>query len=99
MLASLSKGPVNRAELVASLASFDPPAVIDEVLDRLQAQGWVEESGDLVLLTQAGSRQQEALGPLIDGVRQQIAAALPQDDYIALVGLLARLVTALRPTT
>lgn len=99
VLASLSRGPMNRAELVASLVSFDPPAVIAEILDHMQSNGWIEESESLVLLTRAGSLQQESLGPLIEGVRQQIAEALPQDDYVALVGLLARLVAALRPTT
>lgn len=99
VLASLSKSPMRRAELVASLASFDPSSVVEQVLDHLRSQGWVEQSSGRLQLTEAGVRQQESLAPLIDGVRQRIAAALPQEEYAALVGLLARLVAALRPPT
>ncbi len=97
VLASLRGGPARRADLVSTLALFDPPAIVEEVVDRLRSLGWIEESADLVMLTRAGTGQHEALAPLVEGVRQQVTAALPHEDYIALVGLLARLVTALRP--
>jgi len=84
-------------ELVTALASFDPPAVVEEVVGRLNSRGWIEDSADVVLLTQAGVEQHERLGPRVNRVRQQVAVALPQDEYIALVGLLSRLVTALPP--
>jgi len=84
-------------ELVTALASFDPPAVVEEVVGRLNSRGWIEDSADVVLLTQAGAEQHERLGPRVNRVRQQVAVALPQDEYIALVGLLSRLVTALPP--
>jgi len=84
-------------ELVTALASFDPPAVVEEVVGRLNSRGWIEDSAHVVLLTQAGVEQHERLGPRVNRVRQQVAVALPQDEYIALVGLLSRLVTALPP--
>lgn len=99
VLASVSRGPTRRAELVRTLASFDPPAVVEEVIERLSSRGWIEESADGVVLTRSGVGHHAALAPLVDRVRQHVTAALPKDDYIALVGLLARLVTALRPAT
>lgn len=95
VLASLSRGSMRRAELVTALASFDPPAVVEEVVARLSSRGWIEESADVVLLTQAGAEQHERLAPRVHSVRQQVAAALPRDEYVALIGLLSRLVTAL----
>jgi hypothetical protein len=97
VLASLSRGSMRSAELVTALASFDPPAVVEEVVARLSSYGWIEESADVVLLTQAGAEQHERLGTRVDSVRQQVAVALPQDEYVALIGLLSRLVTALPP--
>ncbi len=34
---------MRRAELVTALASFDPPAVVEEVVARLSSRGWIEE--------------------------------------------------------
>ena len=96
VLTSLGRGPVPRPELVASLASFDPVEVLGEVLDELQGRGWVVESAGRLELTPAGREQERALAPLVDQVRQRVAAALPQDDYVQLVSLLARLVSGLR---
>jgi len=97
VLASLSQGPTRHAELVTALASFDSPAMVEEVIDHLMSRGWVEESADVLMLTPAGARQQEALAVVVDGVRQVVGAALSQDDYVLLVDLLARLVTGLTP--
>jgi len=95
VVASLSRGSMRRAELVTALASFDPAAVVEEVVAKLSSRGWIEESADVVLLTQAGAEQHERLAPRVHSVRQQVAAALPRDEYVALIGLLSRLVTAL----
>jgi hypothetical protein len=97
VLASLSRGSTRRADLVSALASFDPPAVVEDVVDRLSARGWIEDSADVLVLTPAGVDQHEGLAHRVDGVRQQVGAALPHKEYVALVDLLARLVTALPP--
>jgi len=99
VLASLSRGPAQRSELVSTFASFDPPAAIEETIDRMNSQGWIEVSADITRLTQRGVEKQEALALVIDGVRQQVSTALPRPEYTALVGLLARLVDALPPAT
>lgn len=99
VLASLRRGPILRSGLVSTLASFEPPAAIEEIIDRMSARGWIEESVELVRLTPAGEEKQQALAPLVDGVRQQVSAALPEQEYTALVGLLSRLVEAFPPTT
>lgn len=87
---------MRRAELIASLRSFDPPTVIESVVGDLRSRGWIEQSSEL-RLTSDGARKQAALAPLVNGVRHQIGAALERDEYVTLVGLLARLVAALQP--
>lgn len=97
VLASLSRGPTPRAQLVNALASFDPPSVVDEVIDALSSRGWIEDAADSLRLTPAGVSQHAGLAPLVDGVREQVNAALSHHEYVALVGLLSRLVAALAP--
>lgn len=91
ILSSLSRGPTRRSDLVSAFASFDPPAEIEEILDQMSARGWVDESAHVARLTTTGAAKQGALAPAVDGVRQQVAAALPPTEYTALVGLLSRL--------
>lgn len=98
VLAALSRAPTRRAELAAALAAFDPPATVDGVIDALRSRGWVDESPDALTLTQAGAEQHQAFAPRVEGVRRRVAAALPHEDYATLIGLLARMITALRPT-
>lgn len=95
VLATLARSPATRADLVASLAPFDEPAVIDRVIDELQRQGWVEESTAGLRLTATGVGKQATLAPLVEDVRRQVGTALPDADYVLLVGLLARLVAGL----
>ena len=95
VLASLVKGAADRKDLVAALASFDPPAVVDGVIDGLLGMGWIEQSPAGLSLSPAGVEHQLALAPAVDVVRQQISAGLPPADYEALISLLARLVAAL----
>lgn len=99
VLTSLSRAPIRRSDLDSTLASFAPPAEIEEIIDRMRSRGWVEESAHGAWLTSPGAAKQEALTPLVDGVRQQVAAALPAPEYTALVGLLSRLVEAFPPAT
>ena len=89
------QGPTRRSELFASLATLDSPAAIEEALSGLIATGWVEVSAGLLRLTRDGERQHADLTPLVDDVRARVADALPQEEYVALVGLLERLVAAL----
>lgn len=95
VLASLDKRPTPRDELVSSLAAFDSPVAVEAVLSGLSSRGWIEDSAGLMQLTADGEREHADVAPLVAGVRSQIAAALPQDDYITLVSLLQRLVAAL----
>ena len=94
MLASLGKWPANRADLVASLASFDTPDAVDAVIKGFTARGWAEQDGSLLRLTSSGTDQHALLAPRVGEVRRSIKAALPQDDYIALIRLLSRLTEA-----
>jgi hypothetical protein len=98
VLASLARRPMSRAEVVAILAAFDPPAVVDQIVDIALERGWVEESEGLLRLTSGGRWQQQSLAPRVDGVRTKVSASLTPEDYLLLVGLLARLVEGLRPT-
>lgn len=79
------------------LAPFDPPAEIEAILEHLRSRGWVEESMHVARLTATGTAQQQALAPMVDGLRQQVAAALPHPEYTALLGLLSRLIEAFPP--
>lgn len=99
MLTSLSQRPRQRKQLITALASFDSSVVVEEVIGRVVSHDWIEESGDVVLLTDAGARQRDALAPLVDLVRQHVTAALPAQEYTALVDLLARLVNGLHAAT
>jgi len=95
VLATLARSSSPRAAVVASLAPFDEPAVVEDVIDELERRGWVEEASGALRLTPAGAREQAALAPVVERVRHQVAAALPEDDYLTLVRLLARLVAGL----
>ena len=95
VLAMLARSPSRRTDVVASLASFNHPAILEEVIDELKRRGRVEEANGALRLTPAGADEQATLAPLVEAVRRQVAAALPEDDYLTLVRLLARLVDAL----
>lgn len=95
VLASLARGPTSRSKLVDSLAAFDRPEVLEGVVGDLTSRGWIEESGGLLRLTREGEREQAALATVVDDIRRQVAAALPQDDYVTLVRLLQRLIQGL----
>lgn len=95
VLATLARVSTPRADIVASLAAFDRSAVVEDVVDELQRRGWVEEPDGVLRLTPAGTHEQAALAPLVEDVRRLVAAALPEDDYLVLVRLLARLVAGL----
>ena len=96
VMSALARSPARRFDIVGSLVAFDEPAEVESVIDGLRARGWVEESGGAVRLTPAGLDMHEALAPLVDQVRKRVAGALPEDEYAALIRLLARLVGALR---
>ena len=96
VLASLARGPAPAAGLAAALAPFDPPEAVAEVLADLRAHGWVEEADGQLRLTAAGAALQESLVPRVEQVRGTVARALPPDDYVALLGLLEKLVAGLR---
>jgi len=95
VLATLARSSTRRVDVVAALASFDEPAVVEGVVDELRRRGWVDESHGALRLTPVGAQEQEALAPLVENVRHQVAAALPEGDYLILVRLLARLVAGL----
>lgn len=95
ILASLARRPTRRIELVASLVAFDTPTAVGTAVSDLNSRGWIEESAGLLRLTPDGEREHTDLAPLVDEVRERVAAALPQDDYVMLVRLLQRLVAAL----
>jgi hypothetical protein len=95
MLAPLASRPMTRSELADSLASFDARAVLDDVVVGLHERNWVEQSAELLRLTEEGEHEHAALVPLVNDVRQLVAAALPPDEYGTLVRLLQQLVAAL----
>ena len=100
VLATLARSAAQRQEIATGLASFDHPSVVDGVVDKLRERGWVAELSDGSLqLTPDGIREQQALGSLVEEVRHKVAEALPEEDYITLVRLLARLVGALPETS
>jgi hypothetical protein len=94
VLTTLSGGPTTREALVASLASFDSPAVIRGVLESLMARGWIQEEARELRLTSSGAETQASLAPAVGEVRRQLQRALPENDYVALIRLLARLADA-----
>jgi hypothetical protein len=96
VMSTLARSPARRTDIVGSLVAFDEPAEVESVIDGLRARGWVEESGGAVRLTLAGLDMHEALAPSVDQARKRVAGALPEDQYAALIHLLARLVGALR---
>lgn len=95
VLDSVVRGPVSRRELVVSLAAFDAPETLHRKIADLVGRGWLEEVADSLRVTSSGARQHAAVAPLIDGVRERVRSALPRDDYVTLVRLLARLTQAL----
>lgn len=96
VLSTVARRPSGEVELAAALAAFDPPQVIHDILSHLVSRGWVTSVEDELRLTEEGSRQHEAIVPLVNQVRHQVSAALPRDDYLALAHLLQRLTDALR---
>lgn len=96
VLSSLARQPMSRTELTASLASFDSAATVEQLVDDFAARNLIEDSGEELLLTAEGERKRAALAPLVEDVRRQVTAALPEDDYVQLIRLLERLVNSLR---
>ncbi len=94
VLTSLARGPLPRADLVASLAAFDTPDAVAAVVDELRAREWVLEADGLLRLAPEGEAQRTVLAARVDAVRDRVAAALGE-DYPVLVELLARLVDGL----
>ena len=95
VLESLAGGPVVESELVAALSAFDTAEVLRRVLADLRGRGWVETAVGALRLSAEGRRQHAALAPVVGRVRQQVRTALPQEEYVQLVRLLARLTEAL----
>jgi hypothetical protein len=71
--------------------------VVGSVITGLQARGWVSEADGVLQLTGDGEQAHAVLAPLVGSVREQVATALPGEDYPTLIALLERLVTALDP--
>ncbi|MGA8210972.1 MAG: hypothetical protein WB441_05435 [Nocardioidaceae bacterium] len=98
VLATLTRRPTPAEEVVAELSAFDPAPVVEAVLTDLTTSGWIEDVAGQLRPTEAGRRLYADLVPLVGGVREQVGAALPQQDYATLVRLLERLATALEET-
>ena len=95
VLSSLSKRPSTLTDLVATLKSFDSPDAIHGVVAELERRSWVHEEDEVLRLTTYGAQMYTDLTPVVDRVRRQVQTALPPDDYINLIRLLARLTEAL----
>jgi DNA-binding MarR family transcriptional regulator len=95
LLSSLAAGPASRQDIAAALDGFDDSAAIQVVVDELVERGWVEQEHHRLRLTPAGAQRHAELATRVDGVRRRVAGALPQEEYAALVRLLARLVRGL----
>lgn len=70
---------------------------MDGVVARLQRRVWVEESDGVLHLSAAGRSAQQGLAVHVDRVRDRVRAALPDEEHVALLRLLARLVDGLPP--
>jgi hypothetical protein len=93
VLATLAQSTTPGRQVLDALASFDDRAAVEAVLHDLGARGWVKESGGMLRLTTDGERAHATLSPLVADIRQQVSAALPDQDYAELLRL-ARLVAA-----
>ena len=97
LLTSLARGPVPKEQLIGALSAFDSRSEIEADIAELRERGWLVESADeLVQVTSPGTQQQQALAPLVGAARQQVSAALPEQDYAQLISLLSRLVEGLQ---
>ena len=96
VLSTLASGPTAAEDLVAALSSFASEGEVAGMVDALTERGEVAATDRTLRLTAAGGRTHAELATLVADVRQRVSAALPQDDYVALVRLLARLVDGLR---
>ncbi len=99
VMASLARSPLRRSEVIESLSPFGEETAIDGVVAALGRSGWIEESGGKLHLTPSGVTKHAALASSVAEVRNQVAEALPGDDYEDLMRLLSRLATALPPRT
>ena len=97
VLASASRAPVRRADLVADLSSFDTAATVEQVVDELAAEGWLTDDDGTLRLTPEGEDLHTTLAAGIAEIRGWVAEALPGEDYRTLVDLLRRLVDAFPP--
>ncbi len=94
VVATLATSSTPRQTVIVALAAFDEPAVVEATVDELQRRRWVNESDGLLQLTTDGAHAYEVLASLVDDVRRQVVAALPEDEYVMLIRLLAHLVDA-----
>ena len=97
VLSVVAVRPTARTTILAALSAFDSPEAVGSAVQELMTQGLVEDDSGMLRLTLDGARRHAELSPLVDAVRQKVRDALPQDDYTALVALLARLAEALEP--
>ena len=97
VLSSLATASRSRAEVTGSLAPFDSPPELERFIAGMCERGWIADASGTLHLTSSGRAMQQDLAPLVAAVRDRISAALPPEDYLALVALLARLVEALGP--
>lgn len=99
VLASAARAPVRRADLVADLASFDSAVAVEQLVDELDAEGWLADDDGVLRLTPDGEDLHATLAAGIAEIRGWVADALPGEDYQMLVDLLRRLVDAFPPVS
>jgi len=97
VLSVVAVRPTPRTTIVAALTAFDSPEAVAGAVQALVSDALLEQDGGVLRLTLEGARRHAALSPLVEQVRQTVRDALPEEDYVALIGLLARLVAALDP--
>ena len=95
VLSTLASSPTPAEDLVTALSVFASAGEVAAVVDALTQRGEVAASDGTLRLTAAGDRTHAELATHVADVRRRVSGALPQDDYVALVGLLARLVDGL----
>ena len=93
----VAERPRPTAEVVDALATFDGAGEVRRVVGDLVQRGWLEEAEGVLRPTPAGATAHAGLAARVAEVRDRVRAALPGDDYPALVGLLTRLVDGLDP--
>jgi DNA-binding MarR family transcriptional regulator len=93
-LNTIAEGPVSIADLDAELAPFEP--TVTPVVDDLLTRGWVQWTGEVLVLTGAGREAHAVVSERVAANRKTLTAGISAEEYASVINVLVRMAGNLR---